>query len=235
MKPVPNSFGGEKFMVPVFSGIALSACAFSVAAFAADGAPATADQASPPSATTLSSEARGPARAPRYKASFSLLTSRSASNDLRSFRSSATDDSGAVTEGSALPNMSYLSSRLSVSPWPRHTFSLGDLQSLDSASHRTVLHPGGGGFPLPSSIWSVRYGYRMNDHWNVGLAETYVQGRKYSDPMIGLNFRTSPVTIRERFWISEPREPLASVLEPPLPPPQPAIATPTRINTAAKP
>ena len=169
--------------------LALTALALPLVASAADSVTSPVAQLPTGTSTSLVGD---PPRGPRYKASFTYLTSRSASSDFRSFRGSATDDSGQLTEGSALPNMNYLSSRLSYSPWNRHTFSGGDLQSLDSASKRTVLRPdGSGGFPMPSSIWSLRYGYRINDHFNAGLSETYVQGRKFSDPMAGLTYRSN--------------------------------------------
>lgn len=178
-------------MTRSYPWLALTVCVVAAPALAADNVTAPTEPPVP-TAISIAPDSSAPPRGPRYRATFSYLTSRSASTDFRSFRSSATDDSGAVTEGSALPNMNYFSTRLSVSPWQRHTFSVGDLQSLDSDSHRSIMRPGGGGsFTLPASIWSVRYGYRINDHWNAGLSETYVQGRGYSDPMAGLNFRSN--------------------------------------------
>jgi hypothetical protein len=190
MKRVVKQKSGGMMIQKNLTVLAFAALVAPVASLAADSV--TAPVAKLPTATSLTETE--PSRGPRYKASFSYLTSRSASTDFRSFRSSATDDSGQVTEGSALPNMNYLSTRLSISPWRRHTFSIGDLQSLDSDAHRTIQSPGGGqGHVLPASIWSARYGFRINDYWNAGISETFVQGRKWSDPMAGLNFRSTRI------------------------------------------
>ena len=126
-----------------------------------------------------------------HKASLTYLTSRAAGHDFRSFRNSATDDSGATTEGSSLPNLNYLSARLSVSPWAKHTFSVGALESIDSEAVRTVVGPNGDARTLPSTIWSARYGYRFTDHLSASAGQTYVTGRKFSDPTTGLNYRSN--------------------------------------------
>lgn len=134
----------------------------------------------------------------RYQARLSYITSRTAGHDYRSFRSSATDDTGSVNEGSSLPNLNYMSARLGVSPWERHTFSGGVLQSLDSASSRTVSGPRGSDRTLPSSIFSLRYSYRLNRQFTFGAGQTYVANRKFSDPSLSLNYRGR--TAEEQGW-----------------------------------
>ncbi|MGZ6359833.1 MAG: hypothetical protein ACXWP1_11805, partial [Bdellovibrionota bacterium] len=166
--------------------LVVSVLTIATPAFAED-----APTAASPSTTSTASDADVGHRGPRYKASFTYLTSRATTKDYRSFKSSATDDSGATTEGSSLPDLNYLSTRLSISPWTKHTFSVGALQSLDSESTRTISGPSGDARTLPSSIFSARYGYRLSEHFSLGAGQTYVKGRKFSDTTTNLSYRSN--------------------------------------------
>jgi hypothetical protein len=161
------------------------------ALFVACVAAAAETGSAPPEGTSTASEE--PGHRLHYQARITYQTSRATGHDFRSFRSSATDESGATTVNSSLPDLNYLSARLSVNPWRKHTLSLGALQSLDPAHARTVSGPNGHGFALPGSIFMGHYGYKLSRSFSIGAGQTYVAGRRFSDPKLSLSYRNSPV------------------------------------------
>jgi len=123
-----------------------------------------------------------------YFARFSYLTSRAGKNDIRSFRSSGSDESGSMSESSSLPNLNYVSAVAFARPFRNQQVMLGGLQSLDPASTRTITALGRS-FVLPGEILALRYKYELGERFSLSAGDIYVDTFKFLDPTAGIAYR----------------------------------------------
>ena len=112
-------------------------------------------------------------------------------NDLRTLKSTGTDDSGSMNENSTLPNLSYFSGFGVFRFKEKHKFLVAALQSLDGAVDRTLATPFGRDFTIPGQILAARYSYVLTRELNVNAGLAYVDVFGVSDPTLGMGYRVS--------------------------------------------
>lgn len=141
--------------------------------------PARAEISSPAASTAEESGQR----AAGFSGKIGYLTSWAGGRDYRSFRTSGGDDGEA-----AFPTLSYLNARLDARPFRSHHLSLGFLQSLDSASTRSVAGARGKKSPLPGRIASLRHEYGLSRSFALTSGLSYTNDA-FSDPKLGAAYR----------------------------------------------
>lgn len=110
-------------------------------------------------------------------------------NDLRTLKTSGTDDSGSLSESNPIPNLNYVSAMGIGAFSERHKVFFLGLQSLDSAVERSIPMPSGKSFLIPGQILGLRYVYSMSPSVHVSAGAKYVDVFGIGDPSLGVSYR----------------------------------------------
>lgn len=127
---------------------------------------------------------------PGYFLQFSLVTSKSElKNDFRSLKGTASDDTGGMSESTAIPNLSYAAGVGMAQFREKHRVYGAVLQSMDRLASRTISTPFGRDFILPGQILGLRYTYAASEHLRLTASGAYIDVFGFTDPSAGLIYR----------------------------------------------